>query len=96
MRSSLEQAERGRKMAEGELMEVSERANLLHTQNTALINQKRKLEGELQNMQGEMEESIQEQRNAEDKAKKAIIDVRSSSSLLYVFIISSLPRLLFS
>lgn len=28
-------------------------------------------------MQGEVEESIQEQRNAEDKAKKAILDVSS-------------------
>ena len=56
-------------------MEASERSNLLHTQNTALINQKRKLESELQHMQGEIEESIQEQRNAEEKAKKAIVDV---------------------
>ena len=56
-------------------MEASERSNLLHTQNTALINQKRKLETELQHMQGEIEESIQEQRNAEEKAKKAIVDV---------------------
>lgn len=75
MRTALEQAERGRKMAESELMEVSERSNLLHTQNTALINQKRKLEGEVQNIQGDIEELIQEQRNAEEKAKKAILDV---------------------
>ncbi|XP_039253980.1 myosin heavy chain, skeletal muscle, adult-like [Styela clava] len=74
MAAGLEQAERGRKLAEGELMEVSERANLLHTQNTALINQKRKLEGEIQTMQSDVEESIQEQRNAEEKAKKAITD----------------------
>ena len=78
----MEQTERGRKLAESELMEASERSNLLHTQNTALINQKRKLEGELQHMQGEIEESIQEQRNAEEKAKKAIVDV-SSRCLLH-------------
>ena len=77
MRTALEQTERGRKVAESELMEVSERANLLHTQNTALINQKRKLEGEVQQMQGEVEEAVQEQRNAEEKAKKAILDVSS-------------------
>merc|ERR1712045_35030 len=46
----------------------------LHTQNTALINQKRKLETELQQAQGEVEESISECRNAEEKAKKAITD----------------------
>ena len=57
----------------------SERSNLLHTQNTALINQKRKLEGELQTMQSEVEECIQEQRNAEDKAKKAIVDVNNNA-----------------
>ena len=63
----------------------SERSNLLHTQNTALINQKRKLEGELQTMQSEVEECIQEQRNAEDKAKKAIVDVRKLYFLHFNF-----------
>merc|ERR1712130_1079169 len=47
LRSAVEQAEKGRKGAEQELMEANERANLLHTQNTALANQKRKLEQEL-------------------------------------------------
>ncbi|CBY10156.1 unnamed protein product [Oikopleura dioica] len=36
LRSAVEQAEKGRKAAEQELMEANERANLLHTQNTAL------------------------------------------------------------
>merc|ERR1712149_99098 len=67
MRAALEQAERGRKLAEGELLESNERGGLLHTQNTALINSKRKVEQEVQ-------ESVQEQRNAEEKAKKAIGD----------------------
>ena len=47
LRNGLEQAERGRKLAESELMDASERATMLHTQNTALINQKRKTETEL-------------------------------------------------
>merc|ERR1712154_623746 len=72
LRNSVEQAERGRKLAETELNESNERSNLLHTQNTALINQKRKLEAELQQTQGEVEESVSECRNAEEKAKKAI------------------------
>merc|ERR1711970_64201 len=54
--------------------ESNERSNLLHTQNTALINQKRKLETELQQSQGEVEESISECRNAEEKAKRSITD----------------------
>merc|ERR1711912_172851 len=52
------------------------------TQNTALINQKRKLETELQQAQGEVEESISECRNAEDKAKKAITDAAMMSEEL--------------
>ena len=75
IRAAMEQTERGRKAAEVELMEVGERANMLHTQNTALINHKRKLEGEVQNLQGEIEDAVEEQRNAEDKAKKAMVDV---------------------
>merc|ERR1711879_407145 len=74
LRNGVEQAERGRKLAETELNESNERSNLLHTQNTALINQKRKLEAELQQTQGEVEEYISESRNAEEKAKKAITD----------------------
>ena len=38
----------------------------------ALINQKRKFEGKIQTAQSEVEECIQEQRNAKEKAKKAI------------------------
>merc|ERR1711972_969695 len=74
LRNAVEQAERGRKLAETELNESNERSNLLHTQNTAHINQKRKLETELQQAQGEVEEAISECRNAEEKAKKSITD----------------------
>merc|ERR1712168_192736 len=73
-RNAVEQAERSRKLAETELNESNERSNLLHTQNTALINQKRKLDGELQQAQSEIEETVSECRNAEEKAKKAITD----------------------
>merc|ERR1712178_374412 len=67
LRNAVEQAERGRKLAETELNESNERSNLLHTQNTALINQKRKLETELQQAQGEVYVVISECRNAEEK-----------------------------
>merc|ERR1739848_613212 len=82
LRNAVEQAERGRKLAETELNESNERSNLLHTQNTALINQKRKLETELQQIQGEVEESVSECRNAEDKAKKSITDAAMMSEEL--------------
>ncbi|KAI4903474.1 hypothetical protein NFI96_015065, partial [Prochilodus magdalenae] len=74
LRSLVEQTERGRKLAEQELLDVSERVQLLHSQNTSLLNQKKKLEGDSSQLQTEVEEAVQECRNAEEKAKKAITD----------------------
>ncbi|XP_042305447.1 myosin-1B isoform X4 [Sceloporus undulatus] len=74
LRAALEQTERGRKVAEQELLDASERVQLLHTQNTSLINTKKKLETDISQIQSEVEETIQEARNAEEKAKKAITD----------------------
>uniref|UniRef100_A0A7N5ZUR8 Myosin-7 n=1 Tax=Anabas testudineus TaxID=64144 RepID=A0A7N5ZUR8_ANATE len=74
LRSALEQTERGRKLAEQELIDVTERVQLLHSQNTSLINQKKKLEADTSQLQTEVEEAVQECRNAEEKAKKAITD----------------------
>ncbi|KAL0596839.1 Myosin-8 [Plecturocebus cupreus] len=74
LRATLEQTERSRKIAEQELLDASERVQLLHTQNTSLINTKKKLENDISQLQSEMEEVIQESRNAEEKAKKAITD----------------------
>nr|XP_054501140.1 myosin-1B-like isoform X1 [Agelaius phoeniceus] len=74
LRAALEQTERSRKLAEQELLDASERVQLLHSQNTSLINTKKKLETDIAQIQGEMEDTIQEARNAEEKAKKAITD----------------------
>uniref|UniRef100_A0A3B3CXB6 Myosin heavy chain, fast skeletal muscle-like n=1 Tax=Oryzias melastigma TaxID=30732 RepID=A0A3B3CXB6_ORYME len=74
LRAALEQTERGRKVAEQELVDASERVALLHSQNTNLLNTKKKMESDLVQVQGEVEEAIQEARNAEEKAKKAITD----------------------
>ncbi|XP_037769420.1 myosin heavy chain, skeletal muscle, adult isoform X5 [Chelonia mydas] len=74
LRAALEQTERARKVAEQELLDASERVQLLHTQNTSLITTKKKLETDISQIQSEMEETIQEARNAEEKAKKAITD----------------------
>ncbi|NWR50789.1 MYH7 protein, partial [Regulus satrapa] len=75
MQAVVEQTERARKLAEQELLEASERVQLLHSQNTSLINQKKKMEADISQLQTEVEEAIQECRNAEEKAKKAITDV---------------------
>uniref|UniRef100_A0A8D2LQV4 Myosin motor domain-containing protein n=1 Tax=Varanus komodoensis TaxID=61221 RepID=A0A8D2LQV4_VARKO len=74
LRAALEQSERGRKLAEQELLEATERVNLLHSQNTGLINQKKKMEADISQLSTEVEEAVQECRNAEEKAKKAITD----------------------
>ncbi|XP_030210673.1 myosin heavy chain, fast skeletal muscle-like isoform X2 [Gadus morhua] len=74
LRAALEQTERGRKVAEQELVDASERVGLLHSQNTSLLNSKKKLESDLVQVQGEVDDSVQEARNAEEKAKKAITD----------------------
>ncbi|XP_039104627.1 myosin-7B isoform X2 [Hyaena hyaena] len=74
LRAALEQGERSRRLAEQELLEATERLNLLHSQNTGLLNQKKKLEVDLTQLSGEMEEAAQERREAEEKAKKAITD----------------------
>ncbi|XP_063066796.1 myosin heavy chain, fast skeletal muscle-like [Engraulis encrasicolus] len=74
LRAALEQTERGRKVAEAELVDASERVGLLHSQNTSLLNTKKKLESDLVQVQGEVDDIVQEARNAEDKAKKAITD----------------------
>ncbi|NXA43495.1 MYSS protein, partial [Eudromia elegans] len=92
LRGALEQTERSRKVAEQELLDASERVQLLHTQvrnsagndsdNEEMIkNNKRKIFTVKKNymlyimhIQGEMEDTIQEARNAEEKAKKAITD----------------------
>jgi myosin protein heavy chain len=125
LRVALEQTERGRKVAETELVDASERVGLLHSQvwvkavsngtqpskqfkhtlnwtmlalrvesfqpckfslelnkpscfllqNTSLLNTKKKLETDLVQVQGEVDDIVQEARNAEEKAKKAITDV---------------------
>ncbi|XP_066528029.1 myosin heavy chain, fast skeletal muscle-like [Hoplias malabaricus] len=74
LRSALEQTERGRKVAEQELVDASERVALLHSQNTSLLNTKKKLEADMVQIQSEVEDTIQDARNAEEKAKKAITD----------------------
>ncbi|XP_018517037.1 myosin-1B [Lates calcarifer] len=74
VRAALEQTERSRKLAEQELLDASERVQLLHSQNTSLLNSRKKLEADLSQIQGEMDDSVQASRNAEEKAKKAITD----------------------
>ncbi|XP_075034089.1 myosin-3 isoform X2 [Mixophyes fleayi] len=74
LRVTLEQTERSRRVAEQELIDAMERVQLLHSQNTSLISTKKKLESDVSQLQGEIEDTTKEARNAEEKAKKAITD----------------------
>ncbi|XP_009332336.1 PREDICTED: myosin-8-like [Pygoscelis adeliae] len=74
LRAALEQTEQSRKVAEQELLDATERVQLLHTQNTSLFNTKKKLETDMAQIQTEMEDITNEAKNAEERAKKAITD----------------------
>uniref|UniRef100_A0A3Q3EMB8 Myosin motor domain-containing protein n=1 Tax=Labrus bergylta TaxID=56723 RepID=A0A3Q3EMB8_9LABR len=71
LRAALEQTERSRKTAEQELVDASERVGLC---TLSLMNTKKKLESDLVQVQSEVDDTVQEARNAEEKAKKAITD----------------------
>ncbi|XP_029292965.1 myosin heavy chain, fast skeletal muscle-like [Cottoperca gobio] len=74
LRAAVDQSERSRKVSEQELVDASERAGVLHSQNISILNTKKKLEADITKLHSEIEEAVQEARNAEDKAKKAITD----------------------
>ncbi|XP_018022395.1 myosin heavy chain, muscle isoform X3 [Hyalella azteca] len=73
-RTLLEQSDRGRRQAEAELAEANEHLNDLTAQNNALGLAKRKLEGELQTLHADLDEMLNEAKNSEEKAKKAMVD----------------------
>ncbi|NXK95372.1 MYSS protein, partial [Formicarius rufipectus] len=76
LRAALEQTERSRKVAEQELMDATERAQLLHTQNNSLFNTKKKLETDMVQIQRKIEDVTNDAKSAEERAKKAMTDVR--------------------
>ncbi|XP_075588361.1 myosin heavy chain isoform X7 [Dermatophagoides farinae] len=73
-RQLLEQADRGRRQAEGELAELHDQANDLSANNASLSMAKRKLEGEMQALQADLDEMLNEAKQSEEKAKKAMVD----------------------
>merc|ERR1712176_141867 len=73
-RNALEANERARKQAETELLEVTDRANNLSAQNSALSSARRKLETEAEQMRAELDEALAENKAADERAKKAVAD----------------------
>ncbi|KAK4873785.1 hypothetical protein RN001_013145 [Aquatica leii] len=73
-RTLLEQADRARRQAEQELGDAHEQLNELSAQSASLSAAKRKLEGELQTLHADLDELLNEAKNSEEKAKKAMVD----------------------
>ena len=69
------QSERGRKHAEAELNEVSLRINELSVTITNLNNDKRRFDGDLTNLQAELEEALVARRAAEDRADRSQMEL---------------------
>uniref|UniRef100_A0A1I7XLC0 Myosin motor domain-containing protein n=1 Tax=Heterorhabditis bacteriophora TaxID=37862 RepID=A0A1I7XLC0_HETBA len=70
-----EQSERQRRQIELESVEAKEAAASLTKTNAVLGANKRKLEGEIQQMHAEMNEALGEMKNAEERAKKSSVEV---------------------
>jgi len=73
-RTLLEQADRGRRQAEQELGDAHEQLNEISAQNASISAAKRKLESELQTLHSDLDELLNEAKNSEEKAKKAMVD----------------------
>ncbi|XP_066140643.1 myosin heavy chain, muscle isoform X39 [Euwallacea fornicatus] len=73
-RTLLEQADRARRQAEQELGDAHEQLNDLAAQNASMSAAKRKLETELQTLHSDLDELLNEAKNSEEKAKKAMVD----------------------
>jgi len=73
-RTLFEQADRARRITEQELFDAREQLNELGGQVSNLGGLKRKLEGQLQALHTDLEEILNEAKNSEEKAKKAMVD----------------------
>jgi len=73
-RTLLEQADRARRTCEQELSDTNEQLSEQTCQNQAIAGAKRKLEAELQTLNGDLDEMGSEAALSEDKAKKSMVD----------------------
>jgi len=73
-RSLLDSAERGKKQAEYELSEARSAVNEMTAINGKATTEKRAAESEIHTMHAEIDDIMLQAKNAEEKAKKAIID----------------------
>merc|ERR1711994_216936 len=73
-RSLLDSAERGKRQIEGELAESRNAVNEMNTINSKASAEKRHIEGLVHTMHAEIDDMLQQAKNSEEKAKKAMVD----------------------
>merc|ERR1719430_2751125 len=73
-RSLLDSAERGKRQTEAELGESRHAVNEMTTINTKAASDKRAIEGALHTMHADIDDMLQQAKNSEEKAKKAMVD----------------------
>merc|ERR1712241_723485 len=73
-RTLLEQADRARRITEQELSDTNEQLSELTVHNQSIAGAKRKLEAEMQTLNGDMDEMNSEALLSDEKAKKSMID----------------------
>ncbi|XP_067145161.1 myosin heavy chain, muscle-like isoform X10 [Centruroides vittatus] len=73
-RQLLEQSDRQRRSAESELSDMHDQMNELSAQHASISMAKRKLEGEMQALHADLDEMLNEAKQSEEKAKKAMVD----------------------
>merc|ERR1712115_31612 len=73
-RSLLDSAERGKRQTEAELAESRNAVNEMTSINSKAASDKRSLEGAVHTMHAEIDDMLQQAKNSEGKAKKAMVD----------------------
>merc|ERR1711935_942693 len=73
-RSLLDSAERGKRQTEAELSEARAAVNEMTAINSRASSDKRSLEGTVHTMHAEIDDMLQQAKNSEEKAKKAMVD----------------------
>merc|ERR1711962_740257 len=73
-RALLDSAERGKRQTEAELEEARNAVNEMNTINSKAANEKRSIEGAVHAMHAEIDDMLQQAKNSEEKAKKAMVD----------------------
>merc|ERR1719481_357628 len=73
-RALLDSAERGKRQTEAELSEARNAVSEMGTINSRAAGDKRTIEGAVHTLHAEIDDMLQQAKNSEDKAKKAMVD----------------------